>query len=166
MRRTVPILGILLIAAVIIISGSAVGWVYAGAIYFQENTTNISEILDAPDDVHATLGQNPSSYGSVILDLGAGNKIPYNTEFTVFATGGRQFNNYLSEDYEVTVGVDTDAFEVVGSDDDQSDHVFTTPNKPPNVYRYILIVGYDNGGIDYLYDTNYGPEVDAVGWDK
>jgi hypothetical protein len=61
------------------------------------------------------------------------------------------------------VGEDSDSFELVGSDDDQGDHVFTTPNKPGNLYRYILITG-TYGQPQDPGDSTYGPEVDAVGW--
>lgn len=163
MRKAIMFLGTILIATVILISGSAVAWYFAKGIILEDNTTNIGKILGPDDDDHATLGLNPSSLGFVVLDLGAGFEIPHNTAFTVFATPGAFYDNYLSEEYLVAVGEDSDSFELVGGDDDQGDHVFTTPNKPGNLYRYILITG-TSGEEGVQGDWNYGPEVDAVGW--
>jgi hypothetical protein len=170
MRRIVAILGTLLIAMVIIISGSAVAvWHFARVITLYDDTTNEDEILDAPDDVHATLGENgiypnPDKLGFVVVDLGMGHEIPADHDFTVFATPGSLYYNYKTEEYLVAVGESSDSFELVGGDDDQGDHVFTTPNKPGNLYRYILITGTD-GEPGVTEDPIYGPEVDAVGWE-
>jgi hypothetical protein len=164
-ERLGTILGILL-TITILISGSAVAvWHYARVITLNDDTTNEVEILYAPDDVHATLGENgpPKALGFVVVDLGVSHEIPHNTEFWVFATPGAFYNNYKPEEYLVAVGESSDSFELVGGDDDQGDHVFTTPNKPGNLYRYILITGTD-GKDGAAGDTIYGPEVDAVGW--
>jgi hypothetical protein len=159
-------LGTLLIAMVIIISGSAVAWVYVRTILIDSYCTNLNDILDPEDDTHATLGQGISTPGSATLDLGAGYEMGPGQEFTVFADGTVEGNG-KTEYYEVFVSQDNIEFETVGQDDDQSDHVFTTPDTPLSLWRYFIIECTENGG-DYDKDIDpiYGPEVDAIGWDQ
>jgi hypothetical protein len=164
-KRIGTILGILL-TVTILISGSAVAtWVYARYIIDYDDCTNITEILYADDLIHATIGQNPSTLGWVIVDLGAGHGMGPNDEFTVVAYGN-YLDNSKSEDYEVSVGMNPYSFVYVGSDDDQENHTFTTPNYGSD-WRYIYIEGA-TGVSPPLDGTDryYGPEVDAVGWDE
>ena len=170
MKKVVGILGVLGIAAIIIISGSAVAtWVYV-TVYDYDDCVNIDYIERAPDGYHATLGINvapPPPYGllgSVILGLGSSNKMPPSTDFTVFADvywGG----NAERETYEVLVGDNVNPFVSVGSADDQGDHDFTTPSTPGKEYQYIKIEA-TSGEPPVPSDPIYGPEIDAVGWDK
>lgn len=163
MRRIGAISGTLLIAMIIIISGSAVAtWVYATSIHSYSNCTNRTDILGSEDDFHATIGRNPSSYGWIIVALDAGHGMDAKTNFTVFAYGSG-FSNDKVEDYDVSVSMSPTNFQYVGSDDDQEPHNFTTPNYGSD-WRYIYIVG-TSGDIG-LGDPYYGPEITAVGWDE
>jgi hypothetical protein len=164
MRKAIMILGTILIAAVILISGSAVAWTYAKVIIHSNDCTNIDKILGQDDNVHATLGKNYDKIGAVLLDLDEGYEMPADQDFTVFADGSI-LGNGKTEYYEVFVSQDLITFELVGSDDDQDDHVFTTPDYG-SLWRYIHIACTENGG-DYhpTLDPEFGPEVDAVGWD-
>ena len=163
MRRTVAILGILLIRGVIIISGSAVAtWVYARSIVNYSDCYNITDILGQEDDAHATIGLNPSFLGEVVVALDAGHGMDANTEFTVFAWGSATTND-KEEYYTVSVGMSSSSYALVGSGDDQENHTFTTPNYGSD-WRYIFIQGI-SGDIGEG-DPNYGPEITAVGWDE
>ena len=164
MRRFVAIMGILL-TVTILISGSAVAtWVYGRSIHSYSQCTNIDDILGPEDDDHATIGVGVPSEdtGWVIVDLDAGHGVDANTEFTVFAWGSGTPNN-KSENYNVSIGMTTSALVYVGSDDDQENHTFTTPNYGSD-WRYILIEG--TSGETGLGDPIYGPEITAVGWDE
>ncbi|UCE36801.1 MAG: hypothetical protein JSW00_14985 [Thermoplasmata archaeon] len=165
MRRFIAILGTLLIAMVIIISGSAVAtWVYVTWID-EDNTSNTDNINGAPDDNYASLGEDgpPPVLGWVLLDLGSGNEMPFSQEFTVFA------DSSMEENYSVWVGETTEkaTMSYVGDGSDLDDEIFTTPSQPFNgSWRYIYIeatsglTAFEGG--DYVY----GPDIDAVGWDK
>ena len=156
------ILGTVLIAAVILISGSAVApWVTT--VISSSYCTNINKITGASDDDHATLGETGippllDQKGTARLDLGSGNGMPADQDFTVFADFGGE-----TEYYDVFVGEDLDNLTLVGEDqDDQRDHDFTTPLFGSS-WRYIILVG-KSGDVDEMYDPDYGPEIDAVGW--
>lgn len=165
MRKNILILGTLLITTVIIISGSAVAWAYVRTILVNSSCSNLNEILGSEDDTHATLGSGSSSPGSATLDLGSGYEMPANQDFTVFADGS-VVGNGKTEYYEVFVSQNNMTFETVGTNDDQSDHVFTTPNYGSS-WRYIIIECTENGGdYDLSLDPLYGPEVDAIGGDN
>jgi hypothetical protein len=162
-KRFGIILGIIL-TIIILISGSAVAaWVYV-TVYDYDDCTNIYEIEGTDDDTYATLGENPSTLGWVILDLGSGNEMPPSQDFTVFT--------YSTESENYAVSVSTGALpddwvpvndQVIG-DDDLDDHDFTTPSTPLKLWRYIKLVGLS--GSVTMGDPTYGPEIDAVGWDK
>jgi hypothetical protein len=161
MRKAIMILGTILIAAVIIISGSAVAtWVYAH--WIDEDDTPDINFIDALDGDQAALGQTgpPLVLGWVILDLGSGNEMGRNQDFMVFA------NSPVLEFYRVYISVGST--EWVPEDgwfgNDSEDHDFTTPGTSGGSWRYIKLVGIS--GICDPGDPEYGPDIDAVGWDK
>jgi hypothetical protein len=161
MKRFIVILGTLLIATVIIISGSAVAtWVYV-TVYSSDNCTDIDEIEGAPDDDYASLGEYgpPAVLGWVLLDLGSANAMPNSQDFTVFA------GSAANETYEVHV-IETPEPEnkkYVGTGYDTKDFIFQTPSTGIEPWRYIYIMGTSG---DWASDPAYGPDIDAVGWDK
>ncbi|UCE38641.1 MAG: hypothetical protein JSW00_05270 [Thermoplasmata archaeon] len=166
MRRFIAILGTLLIAMVITISGSAVAtWVYAHWID-EDNTTNIGYI-DVLDTNYASLGEHipPADpvLGWVLLELNLGDEMPFSQDFTVFA------NTPVEEEYSVWVGETTEkaTMSYVGDGSDSGNEVFTTPSSPFNAkWRYIYIEA--TSGITSFEDGDYdyGPDINAVGWDK
>jgi len=163
MRKAIGILGALLIITFILISGSAVArWVYATIPISSSDCTNPQYILGPEDDAHATIGHNPSSLGKITVALAAGHGMDANAEFTVFAWGSSTVNDE-EEYYDVYVSMDNSSYTYVGSDDDQENHTFTTPNYGSD-WRFIHIEG-TSGNIDDG-DPNYGPEITAVGWDE
>ncbi len=160
MKRFGTILGILL-TVTILISGSAVAWVYAYWID-EDNTTDI-DYIDDLDGNHASLGEHnppaPPVLGWVLLDLGSGNEMPNSQDFTVFA------DSIGNETYDVSVGETPNpaATEYVGTGYDTQRLTFQTPSTGDDAWRYILIEG-KTGGLSL--DPAYGPDIDAVGWDK
>jgi hypothetical protein len=149
----------ILFTTTILLSGSATAvYVYGVSIYGSNLSTNTNSILGAPDSNHATLGQNPSSLGYIVVDLGASNAMPASTQFTVFADGGG-----ITEYYTVSVSEDMTTESYVGYDSDSGDKVFYTPSSGSS-WRYIRLAGAT--GSTSVWDPIYGPEIDAVGWDK
>lgn len=170
MRRTVAILGTLLIAAVFIISSSALGqpthWVDH---YEPTDTTNCSNPTWAegsPDDDNATVGQNPSTLGVLMLDLGTDpdDWMPPSQLFTVCGYSGTGDN--INETYNITIysnGMEDSYGPLNGWDSAELD--FTTPPTEDITWRYYQITG--TSGLTSRSnedDTIYGPEIDAVGW--
>jgi len=157
MKKMVATFGTLLIAAVIILSGSATAATHFVKYISESYCTNIGYIDGPPDNLSASLGQDgtPPRYGTVRLDLGSGNEMGASQVFTVFYA-----NNTESEQYQVFVGEDLDEFYLVGSGNDQADRNFTTPNWGSS-WRYIILVGISGSSTG---DPAYGPEIDAVGW--
>ena len=161
MKKAFMFLGTILIAAVILISGSVVApctWVYVITVTESGNTTDTNEILDIDDGVHITLGQGPSTLGYVIVDLGSSNAMPANQEFSVNASFGGQ-----TEDYSVSVSENLVVDVPVGTGDDSGDTTFDTPSTG-SAWRYIILTG--TSGSTSGSDPIYGPELDAVGWCK
>ena len=159
MRRTVAICGTFLIAAVLIISGSAVAaWYYAVSVDDGADYTDGNEMLGSDDDDHGTLGiDSPLRLGWISLDLGSGNEMGPSQDFTVFA------NSADSEEYSVHVqdpGKNVPVW--LGNNYDLADHDFTTPSTFGKTWRYIILVG--ESGLD-TGDYAYGPDIDAVGWE-
>jgi hypothetical protein len=158
MRKAIMILGTILIATVILISGSAVAtWHYAVAVDHYAFCTNPDEALDAPDGVYATIGVDgpPTILGTIFLDLGVYNGMGDNQQFWVFARSDVQ------EEYKVIIY--TEGFEtwvVCGYGYDDADEDFYTPSLG-ETWRYIEIQGWSGGG----YDPVNGPEIDAVGFE-
>jgi len=168
MRRTVAIIGILLIAAVLIISGSAVApW---AVDWVEAYTSNVTDPDNALDDAglygDATIGQNsPPLLGVLMLDLGSGNEMGANQLFTVYGWSGLGVNIY--ETYNVTIYTDglNDSYGPYNGWD-SADLDFYTPLTPQAAeWRYIEITGtYGEVQGGNQYDTIYGPEIDAVGY--
>lgn len=158
MKRNIAILGILLTTTIIIISGSEVAaGGYGSSIVDWEYVTNKDWILGSDDDKAASLGTYPTNKGWIIIDLGAGNAMPPNTQFWVNYT-----ENAVEETYDVAVAeTDVNVTHDVGDGDDQSDHSFYTPSTGIS-WRYIILhCDYGaTGGSDNLF----GPEIDSVGW--
>jgi len=162
MRKAIMILGTILIATVILISGSVVAiWYHIIYLYDDYQCTNPTYALYSPDGDHATIGENdPEVLGKIILDLGSGNEMGSNQNFTVFA------DTNLNETYDVSViSSDLTAMIMVGSGWDTEDCEFYTPSTPVVLWRYIQI----NATSGYIVfnepvDVIYGPEVDAVGY--
>ncbi len=160
MRKKVAIFGTILIAAILIFSGSAVAtWVWVTWID-EDNTTNPDYINGAPDSNAATIGESsPDILGWIICDLGSSNVMPNSQNFSVFGYSTEP------EDYTVWVSETHLRFEdYVGSGTDDTTEIFTTPSTGGDSWRYILICG--TSGYITLTDPIYGPEIDAVGWDK
>jgi hypothetical protein len=164
MRKTVAIFGTLLIAAVLLISGSAVAtWVYA-IDNTSSNCMNPDYAENDPDGYDASLGEHvpPAEpvLGWILLDLGSVNAMPANQDFTVFA------DSSSNETYTVWVSETSDVEykQYVGSGWDTEDLIFTTPSGSGTSWRYILICG--TSGQPTPQDPLYGPDIDAVGWDK
>jgi len=164
MRKTVAIFGTLMIAAVLIISGSTVAaWVWADhheAAYTY--CSNPTQAVGAPDGSYASLGFDgpPPVLGFIALDLGSLYAMPADQDFTVFA------DSPIEETYTAYVGITSDPQYslYVGGGNDTRDFIFTTPASPPSAwYRYIFLNG--TSGVQ-AGDYYYGPEIDAVGWDK
>lgn len=162
MRKAMTILGTLLITAIILISGSVVAtWVFGVIVDFEQGTTFPEQALGQPNSVHATVGNNTpdSTLGILRLDLGAANMMSERTYFYVIA------QSTVSENYSVTVYNHDKTFSVsVGSGEDTNDQTFKTPDSPSRSYRYIEIHGLTGNIGDG--DPFYGPEVDAVTWNK
>ncbi len=162
MRKAIMMLGTILIAAVILISGSAVAWVWVDNVHSYNNCTDPDHAVGAPDTQVASLGTvgPPPAMGWIFLDLGLSNAMPNSQNFTVF-----HYNNANNEEYNVSVSdtSDPDDAILVGFGWDQDDYTFTTPSSGGGAWRYILIKAYI--GADSA-DPAPGPEIDAVGWDK
>ncbi|UCG68273.1 MAG: hypothetical protein JSV09_10670 [Thermoplasmata archaeon] len=160
MRRFIAIFGPLLIM-VILICGSAVAqsWHYA-LDYSETNCTNPEEALYAPDSSYATIGENPSTLGSITLDLGAANEMGPSQNFTVYG-----YLAGITEKYTVWViegSSEGGTVGIVGHGQDTNDEEFYTPATLGKTWRYIMING--TSGSTGVGDTIYGPEIDAVGW--
>jgi len=160
MEKLITILGALLITMIILISSSAAaGWL--DSVYSSSGTcTSLPDILGAPDNSYATIGEDPSTLGWAILDLGSGDEMPSSTNFVVYA------QTPVEEDYAVWVGETSDVqyMHYVGQGTDDTNETFTTPSSPPTAsWRYILIVGVTGVGLG-TGDYAYGPDIDAVGW--
>jgi hypothetical protein len=162
MRKNIVIFGTILIAAVFIISGSAVA-PYVHNID-DENTTSIGNIDGAPDDVYASIGEYtpPATYelGWVWLELNLSDEMGPSQDFTVYAG----YVDGSEESYDVYVGEtrDVEGLAYVGRGNDTSDEIFTTPSQPFNAeWRYIFIEAVTGA---LTSDPAYGPDLDAVGW--
>ena len=154
MKRTIAILGTLLIAAVLIISGSAVAG-FAYSIHSYNGVTNRLSILGADDGDEATIGYGG---GWIVVELKAGDYMDADQLFTVYSNGGG-----VTETYDVGVSEDLITEVHVGSGDDSGDQTFYTPSSPnPASWRYIRIVA--SSGTTGPGDLIVGPEIDAVGW--
>jgi hypothetical protein len=158
MRKVITVVGTLLTVMILFCGSAVAAWVWV-EVYDEDYTTDIYEIEDAPDNVYATIGQNPSTLGWVILDLGISNAMGASQDFVVVAQSS------VSEDYDVFVGETSDVeyMEYVGSGNDTQNNTFTTPSTVERGYQYILIDG-QSGVI--AGDYYYGPDIDAVGWNK
>jgi hypothetical protein len=161
-RKIIVIFGTLLIAAVFIISGSAV----APYVHYidEDYTTDIYKIDGAPDDSYASIGKYipPATYelGWVWLELNLSDEMGPSQDFTVYAG----YVDGSEETYNVYVGEtrDVEGLAYVGQGNDTSDEIFTTPSQPFNAeWRYIFIEGVTGA---YTPDPAYGPDLDAVGW--
>ena len=162
MKRFKAILGTVLIAAVFIISGSAVATMVYVEVYDWEDCTNIDEIEGINDGTYATIGVNgpPEKLGWVIVMLANSAVMGPSQDFTVFA------GSIIAEDYSVYVG-ETEYFAFsmyVGDGVDTGNEVFYTPSTPGKLYPYIFIIGI-YGERDPATDPIYGPDIDAVGFD-
>jgi hypothetical protein len=162
MRRLITILGIT-ITIMILISGSAVAtWHYANYVIDYDKCRNPYYAVGAPDGYYATHGFETPYYrlGWILLDLGSGNEMGPDQNFTVFASSyyPEYYNVSISEEpnYETTI--------FIGRDEDTSSHDFKTPLTPDKSWRYILLEGF-SGSYSPPLDPYYGPEIDAVGWE-
>jgi hypothetical protein len=162
MKRYIAISGILLLVAVIIISGSAVAtWYYIVKVDSETNCTNASNALYSPDDNHATIGQNPSTIGTIILDLGTGTSMEGGEEFIVYASSVQR-ENY-------TIRLLSDATRTPSSPwtqrDDTTDVYLTAPTPPGDeAWRFFEITS-EEGDTSDDGDTIFGSEIDAIGFD-
>jgi len=164
----VAIFGTLIIAAVLIISGSAAA-PYADHYEpaYTTNCTNPNDAVGSPNNDDATIGQNgpPPALGVLMLDLDEGNEMGANQLFTVY--GWSVFGVNINETYNITIYTD-DFGDSYGPYNgwDSADLDFYTPSNPPTAeWRYIEITGtYGEVQGGNEYDTTYGPEIDAVGY--
>ncbi|UCE73424.1 MAG: hypothetical protein JSV56_10390 [Methanomassiliicoccales archaeon] len=160
MRKILMILGTLL-TVTILLSGSAVAtWVYAQDAWGTDCTNELNARF-APDGNHATAGKNnPPTLGTLYLKLANDDKMPPDTEFTVFAGGSA-----VNETYRVEVMTDDLTINTtVGEGWDTENLTFKTPPDQGHEWQYIIIHGLT--GLTNLWDTIYGPEIDAGGWNK
>jgi hypothetical protein len=165
MRKIVAILGTLLIATVIIISGSAVaGWYYAFYVDSYQDCKNRFDALYEPDGSHATIGINEPNLtlGWIILDLGEQTGMLGGQEFTVYASSS------VKETYKIRL---ISTHKVTYSSwwtgcDDTKNEDFTAPETPPQgIWRYYEIHSEEGNNSDEN-DPIYGSEIDAVGYDQ
>ena len=164
MRNTVAILGTLLIAAVLIISGSAVaGWYYAIDVDNESNCENSDEALGEQDTVHATIGTNipVPTLGEIILTLGVQTGMLYGEEFTIYAS------STVKETYSMRLlsGVTRTESTWWRECDDTTDEDFTAP-LPPYQETWCFVEIYSEEGSTNATDQIYGSEIDAVGWEQ
>jgi hypothetical protein len=160
MRKLIMILGTILITS-ILISGSVVAvWYYIFDITDYGDCTNITNIAGSPDSSYASIGVNSGGasgiLGWAVLDLGEFNPMPPSKSFTVYGGGG------TTEEYSINVSEDADDTDGVGlgNGDDGGDDVFTTPSTQGKSWRYIII-----RGLSGARDSDWGPEIDAIGWE-
>ena len=164
MRRLITMLGIL-ITVTILISGSAVAgtWHYGQDVAFEEDCTNPTYILYAPDEDIASIGRDYPTpvLGRILVDLGEDNWMGPNQKFTVF--GGSLLDPF-KEEYDVWVSEDSETIDYedyCGRGDDREYEEFQTPSDLEKEWRYIYIhavLGNPNS------DLAFGPDIDAVGW--
>lgn len=163
MRRTVAIFGTLLIAAVLIISGSAIAqWLYIGGVVEYENCTNPEEAIGAPDDTYATIGINfPPTLGKINLSLAALSGMPQYTEFTVFAdsTVRENYSLYLVSDLNSEISTVW-----YGNDDTQDQDFTSTGLMDPDRDRWMYFIIESVEGSINETDQIFGSEIDAIGW--
>jgi hypothetical protein len=159
-RKILTIIGTLL-TVTIVLSGSVVAtWVYAQNAWGTDCTNELNARF-APDGNHATAGKNnPPTLGTLYLDLGSTNKMPPDTEFTVFA-GSAVMENYSVEVMTDDLTLNT----TVGYGWDTENLTFNTPSDQGHLWQYIIIHGV-TGLTRWPDDQIYGPEIDAGGWNK
>jgi hypothetical protein len=163
-RKITTILGILMIVT-ILINGSAIAgtWHYGQDVVFEENCTNSSYILYAPDEDIASIGKdNPTpTLGRIHVDLGEDDWMGPDQNFTVF--GGSIGNSYI-EEYDVWVSEDdetVDYEDYCGRGNDTEYEEFWTPSESGKEWRYIYIEARSG---DSRSDFAYGPDINAIGW--
>lgn len=164
MGKAITTLGILLIVTILISGSAMAAWVWVTWID-EEDTSNTDNIDGAPDTYVISLGQDgtPPVLGWVLVDLGSGNEMPPSQDFRVVAQSS------VEEDYDVFIGITSDVpyMQYVGSGIDTRNETFTTPASPPTgMWRYILLQGQSGVTGALGGDHEYGPDIDAVGWDK
>jgi hypothetical protein len=161
-RKILILLGTFFIAS-ILISGQviAVEDYYIEQVDDYEDCINTNEARYEEDYRYASLGDgDPPVLGWIKLDFGSGTSMGPSQDFTVYG-----FLTGTTEEYNVTVisqSIFGPVSEYVGSGEDTSNEIFTTPSTPNISWRYVLIEatsGSTSGG-----DSYYGPEIDAVGY--
>jgi hypothetical protein len=165
MKRFTAILGTLLIAAVIIISGSTVATMVYAHHYvpgYSYNCTNPKEAEGPYDTDYASVGVTgpPPVLERLTLDMGPEeNWIPPDTDFIVYGD-----ISGTTETYTVTVwDGGHENYDYLGTGSDTNNETFTTADEETYnlMWRYIQIDATSGAS-----DPTYGPEIDAVGWDK
>lgn len=166
MRKVIMILGTVLIAAVLLISGSAVAtWIYATSVYSDADCENSENALDEPDGEWATVGTNnpDPTAGDLILDFGFVG-IPDSTNVVVYGQDGAG----IEEFYDVRFLKDdltVDPRGWLGNSSDWTNNTFTTGIAGSGrFWEFIEIKGLT--GSTGPSDLIYGPEIDAVGYDS
>ena len=160
MRKGIMILGTILIAMVLLISGSAVAqWKYVEWIDYRD-VTNRDGINGPENNDPVSLGNvgPPVECGWILCDLGSGNEMSNSQHFTVFAACTVNVHN---ESYNVSVGESLDDMINVGTGYDTMSMVFQTPSTGGDAWRYINLTAYFS---DTRADPAPGAELDAVGW--
>jgi hypothetical protein len=165
-KKHMTVLGALLTLTMLIgtsVPVQAQTWHYGQSIYYgywgTQNCHNATNALSGPNTLFATAGTNgpPPALGKCVIDLGSGNEMGPNQNFTVFAT------SVVNETYWVTVWVDNTSRHSTGwYGYDVKNYEFFTPPTSGKLWRFIEIVGI-TGSISGS-DPIYGPEIDAVGW--
>jgi hypothetical protein len=161
MRKAIMILGTILIAAVILISGSAVAatWHYGVSIVEYYHCTSPDDVIDQPDDEYCSLGTSAQDLGWILINLSYGHGMGPEQQFWVFA------DSTYPEQYQVFISAEPNyetSYEI-GYGWDNNDKDFYTPDEiaPVNGWLYILLLGKTG---DPHPDPWYGPDIDAVGW--
>ena len=162
MNRIVAILGIMVIAAIIIISGSAVAtyWAASVAYAYTYDCTDEDEALGPYDYKCASVGITgpPPVLGRLTLDMGPEEHwIPPSTDFVAFGN-----SSSMPEQYYITIwdGGHHESYYLGYGLDTRNENFTTPPEETINImWRYIQIDATSGSS-----DPIYGPEIDAVGW--
>jgi hypothetical protein len=159
MRKLIMILGTLLIATILISGPVIAAEEFIIRVENYENCTNQNEAVGSPDSTYATIGVNPSTLGWIELDFATGTSMSPDQNFTIYGMSTGE-----TETYNVTV-IDQDRtwFIPLGSGEDTTDEVFTTPSTEGLSWRWVNITA--TSGNKGTGDLIYGPEIDAVGYE-
>jgi hypothetical protein len=159
MRKIILMLGTILIATILISGPVMAEEIYIARVESSVDCTYPSNAVGIHNDAYATIGENPSTLGLIILDFGLALSMGSDQEFTIYGMSHGE-----TETYDVRViEQDGTTYADLGSGEDTTDEVFTTPSTSGRDWRWVKITAtFGNKGDG---DNNYGPEIDAVGYE-